>query len=129
MSGGKGNAGCLVIHKDLVLAVQMKDTGKWCLPSGKPMGDETADETAIRETFEESGLRVSIKKLLHIFPESGPFYLFEGVLLEEPSCNLEIPLQSKNEIVKVAFIDFKRIPFREFRFPEAMPIILKLINP
>jgi 8-oxo-dGTP diphosphatase len=123
----KGNAGCLVIHKGLVLAVQMKESSKWTLPSGKPIGTETAQETAMRETFEETGLRVAVGKLLHIFYDSRPFYLFEGTLLDE-SFVPEVPLESKDEIKKASFIDFKKIPTNEFRFPEALTIIQQLID-
>lgn len=124
----KGNAGCLVMHQGLVLVVQMKDTGKWSFPAGKPIGNETAEETAVRETFEETGLRVVIKKLLYTFSDRRPFYLFEGSLLDEPPSNLEPVLESKDEIKKVAFVDFKNIPLRKFRFPKAASVIQKLID-
>jgi 8-oxo-dGTP diphosphatase len=124
----KGNAGCLVIHNGFVLAVQLKRTGKWDLPAGKPIGEEKAEQTAIRETFEETGLKVSIKRLLHIFTHGAIFYLYEGVLLSEPKGDLIVPVKAKDEIKKVAFVDFQKIPVEMFRYPEALPIINKLID-
>lgn len=35
-----------------------KDDSLWCLPKGTPDGDETIEQTAVREVEEETGLRV-----------------------------------------------------------------------
>ncbi len=36
----------------------------WALPKGKPDGDETAEETALREVLEETGLQAAIEQPL-----------------------------------------------------------------
>lgn len=50
-------AGCLVVKDGKVLAVSRKDDHtKFGIPAGKADGDETTEQTAIRELFEETGL-------------------------------------------------------------------------
>ncbi len=41
--------------------------GKWCLPGGLMEPGEKPEETAIRETFEETGLQVQIQRLLGVY--------------------------------------------------------------
>ncbi|WP_051273456.1 NUDIX hydrolase [Desulfotruncus alcoholivorax] len=50
-----------------ILLIQRKlepGAGKWSLPGGKVELGETARAAAVRETFEESGIRVETEKLL-----------------------------------------------------------------
>lgn len=126
-----GSAGCLVQYHGLILVVKERKSDKWCLPAGKPLEQETIEKTAIRETLEETGLKVKIKKLLHIFTDSQPFYLFEGILAEEnqtPPLVLPIPIEFQNEIAEARFRDFKAIETESFRYPEALPVIYKLVD-
>jgi 8-oxo-dGTP pyrophosphatase MutT (NUDIX family) len=47
---------------ELVLGLRRHDRGRtvWSLPKGTPDGDETPEETALREVHEETGLQVRI---------------------------------------------------------------------
>jgi 8-oxo-dGTP pyrophosphatase MutT (NUDIX family) len=49
-------AGVIICTKDGYVLTLKKDHGIWGLPGGKPVGDETPKETAIRETEEETGI-------------------------------------------------------------------------
>lgn len=43
-----------------ILLIQHKKNGKWTQPGGHIEDDETPEETALREVFEETGIRVSL---------------------------------------------------------------------
>ena len=64
-------AGCLVERDGDVLLVQRKyppQAGWWSLPAGFMEWDETPEQAAARETEEETGLRVTVLRLLGVFP-------------------------------------------------------------
>lgn len=50
-----------VINEDKkLLMIKHNKLGKWCPPGGKVDNNETPDEAAIRECFEETGVRISL---------------------------------------------------------------------
>lgn len=59
--------------KGRVLLQKRGDTGKWGLPGGCMELGESAEETAVRETFEETGLVVEVGELIGIYTK----YKFE----------------------------------------------------
>jgi len=64
-------AGCLIECEGQVLLVQRKyapQSGYWSLPAGFMEWDETPEQTAVRETEEETGLQVEAGRLLGVFP-------------------------------------------------------------
>ena len=63
----QANAGCIIQKDGLLLAVNTIQANKWDIPSGSPEGNETPDQTAVRETFEETGLHVEAVELLEDF--------------------------------------------------------------
>lgn len=50
-----------------VLLTRREDNGQWCLPGGGMEPGESAAETCQREVFEETGLQVSIERLVGIY--------------------------------------------------------------
>jgi ADP-ribose pyrophosphatase YjhB (NUDIX family) len=64
-------AGCLVERDGHVLLVKRKyppQAGWWSLPAGFMEWDETPERAATRETEEETGLQVAVRRLLGVFP-------------------------------------------------------------
>lgn len=60
-------AGCILLHEQQILLVQVNygpAKGHWILPGGYVEAGENPDETALRETFEETGLQVE-NPILH----------------------------------------------------------------
>ena len=61
-------AGCLVIKDNKILLVKegIEDCGKWNIPAGSAENFEKITDAAIRETFEETGLKVKLTSVLPI---------------------------------------------------------------
>jgi 8-oxo-dGTP pyrophosphatase MutT (NUDIX family) len=58
-----------------VLLTQRMDNGRWCLPGGAMDPGESAEETCVREAFEETGLNVRVTKLVGIY--TSPNHIIE----------------------------------------------------
>ena len=52
--------GAVVFHDGKILMEQKQETGYWLYPRGHVERDETEGETAVREVFEETGVRMRI---------------------------------------------------------------------
>jgi ADP-ribose pyrophosphatase YjhB (NUDIX family) len=50
-----------------ILLMQRVDDHKWCLPCGWVEPNEAPDVAAVRETWEETGLRVEVSELVDVF--------------------------------------------------------------
>jgi len=50
-----------------ILLVRRSDDGRWCLPCGWVEPNESPEETAVRETWEETGLDVRSRRLSGVF--------------------------------------------------------------
>lgn len=55
----------------VLLVKEGYDRRRWSLPGGAIEPGETPEETAIRETFEETGLRVAIDHLIGTYSLTG----------------------------------------------------------
>ncbi|MBI2955145.1 MAG: NUDIX domain-containing protein [Chloroflexi bacterium] len=60
-----------------VLLTKRQDNGLWCLPGGHMDLGETIQETAIRETEEETGLKVAIERLVGVYSRPHPCYVYK----------------------------------------------------
>ena len=56
--------------QDRVLLCHRRDLDIWNLPGGGMEPGETPDQTAIRETREETGLEIAIKRLVGVYSKS-----------------------------------------------------------
>src|SRR3984893_5635258 len=83
-------AGALVIHDHRVLLVRNirgVTKGRYLLPAGRVNPDELPDQAAVRETFEETSLRVEIEGLMGVRlwvlddGEHNYFFMFRAKLL------------------------------------------------
>jgi len=116
----KGNAGCLIQEKNKILLVT-QNSGKLSLPGGTSNSNETAQQTAIRETYEETQLLVSPVKLIKIFKNN--FYLFECHIKKHPK--ILQPLKSFNhEITRVGFYDINSLNPSDLRYPSQYRLYL-----
>ncbi len=59
--------GCIENEQGEILLQQRNDSGKWGFLGGIMELGESAEETVIREVWEESGLQVRVTKLLGVY--------------------------------------------------------------
>jgi 8-oxo-dGTP diphosphatase len=69
--------GLLIEHDGQLVFIQRGHApheGEWALPSGFIEIDETTEQAAVREAYEETGLQVELTELfsVHSFPEGPP---------------------------------------------------------
>lgn len=93
-------AGCFCLHEDRFLLLKRhpeKSQGDmWCLPAGKKEHNETPQETAVRELFEETGIHVSSSDLHKInsfcieFPKTKVIFHTFGIKLNtQPTLSIK----------------------------------------
>jgi ADP-ribose pyrophosphatase YjhB (NUDIX family) len=74
---GQLRFGCsaVIFNKDRskALLTRRTDNGLWCIPGGAMEAGESAAEACIREVWEETGLNVSVKRLIGVY--SNPHQL------------------------------------------------------
>ena len=68
---GTLRVGCSAIifdrQREKILLTRREDNNQWCLPSGGMEPGESATEACIREVEEETGLQVTIKRLIGVY--------------------------------------------------------------
>lgn len=107
------NAGCLVIHQGRVLMVR-ELSGKISLPGGTSEAGETAQCTAWRETFEETGYRVHVGRRQAVFVNG--FNLFRCEPETAPTGDTLSPGQV-GEIREVLWLKPAQLSDYSWRFP------------
>lgn len=76
---GKLRLGCSAIIFDenkRVLLTRRTDNGQWCLPGGAMDSGESAAEACIREVWEETGLRVRVKRLVGVYSDPNQLVVY-----------------------------------------------------
>jgi ADP-ribose pyrophosphatase YjhB (NUDIX family) len=78
---GSIRLGCAAVLFDAkrrkVLLTRRADNGQWCLPSGGVEPGETAAEACERETREETGLSVRVKRLVSVCSNPDRLVVYE----------------------------------------------------
>ena len=78
---GSIRLGCAAVLFDAtrkkVLLTRRADNGQWCLPSGGVEAGETVAEACERETLEETGLQVRVKRLISISSNPDRLVVYE----------------------------------------------------
>jgi len=79
-----------------ILLVKHNMFDKWVQPGGHIEADEAPEEAAVREVFEETGIKIKTPKLLGILTETSPLpkynnivYFFYERILKQPLKNCE----------------------------------------
>ena len=76
---GKIRLGCsaAIFDKDgRVLLTKRQDNGQWCLPSGGVEPGESVAEGCEREVFEETGLKVRVKRFVGVYSHPDQLVIY-----------------------------------------------------
>jgi 8-oxo-dGTP pyrophosphatase MutT (NUDIX family) len=77
---GQLRTGCSAVLFDhtqkKVLLTQRTDNGRWCLPGGAMESGESAAEACEREVWEETGLKVRVKRLLGVYSNPDQLVIY-----------------------------------------------------
>jgi ADP-ribose pyrophosphatase YjhB (NUDIX family) len=76
---GKLRLGCSAAIFDeggRVLLTRRADNGQWCLPGGGVESGESAAEACEREVFEETGLRVRVRRLVGVYSHPDQLVIY-----------------------------------------------------
>jgi len=84
------NGGCLIKHNNQLLVIIHRLNNKLGIPGGTNKTDESAQCTAHRETWEETGYSVTVGKELQVF--NNGFHLYHCYLNNESSTTKKLAL-------------------------------------
>src|SRR5512134_2538029 len=76
---GKLRLGCSAAIFDegrRILLTRRADNGQWCLPGGGVESGESVAEACEREVFEETGLRVRVKRLVGVYSHPDQLVIY-----------------------------------------------------
>ena len=113
------NAGCLISNKDKLLVIRHRANGKLGLPGGSSEYGETAQCTAHRETWEETGLDTIVGEKLYTFENSYQLY----ACYPEPAEQLDAEKLITNDAFEVSDVlwrDPKTLKRKKWRFPKQL---------
>ncbi len=127
----QGNSGCMVVIDNKMLIVRQRQTGKLSLPAGTARAGESAQCTAHRETWEETGVEVTVGRLLKEF--DNQFYLFRCSVTNEaiiriPKDQVPVPVDWLHEVSEVFFLNPTVLSNDSWRFPEEAPHIREIFQ-
>jgi ADP-ribose pyrophosphatase YjhB (NUDIX family) len=116
---GSVRVGCAAVILDpahqKVLLTRRADNGLWCLPGGGMEPGESVTETCIREVLEETGLVVSVTRLIGVYSDPDRLLVYaDGNAYHVVSlCFLaehrEGTLQLSDETVEVGYFSLDKI--------------------
>ena len=122
---GDGNqapsAGCFAVRDGKLLLVQGLN-GKVSLPGGSSEAGESAQCTAFRETWEETGLRLQPRELMRVF-DTG-FHLYKCLDAEQGAA-IDPPIRF--EVRDVFFLGPEQFADYEWRFEDQRGLLRQML--
>src|SRR5829696_6147429 len=71
-----GCSAAIFDQQQRILLTRRTDNGQWCLPGGRMESGESAAEACEREVFEETGLRVRVKRLVAVYSDPDQLVIY-----------------------------------------------------
>lgn len=116
---GKIRLGCSAVlfdeKREKVLLTRRADNGQWCLPSGGVESGESVAEACEREAWEETGLRVRVKRLTSVFSDPNRLVIYgDSDKFQIVTLNFEVEaiggkIGLSNETTEVGFYSLPEI--------------------
>lgn len=72
-----GTSAIIFNNEGKFLLTQREDNGQWCLPGGAVESGESVAEACEREVFEETGLRVRVKRLVGVYSHPDQLVVYK----------------------------------------------------
>lgn len=95
--GRQGNIrlGCSAVlfdaNREKILLTRRADNGQWCLPGGGVESGESVAEACVRETWEETGLKIRVERLTSVFSSPDRLVIYsDGERFQIITLNFEV---------------------------------------
>lgn len=100
-------AGDILLVRELGAAGQMAKAGLWHIPSGSVEDGENPQDTAVREAFEETGLRVTLTRFLGAYLGRFPdgVFILRHVWLAQPLPGQTLQPVFAHEVAEARSVD------------------------
>ncbi len=113
-----GTNAVLINESNQVLLHKRSDNGAWGLPGGRMEIGETVEQCAVRETYEETGLHVAVKRLIGVYSDPKGYsilrypsgYAVHYVLIVFEVERIGGELQISEESTELRFFDIDKLP-------------------
>ena len=121
----------VVVHAGRVLLIQraiQPYRGAWGFPGGFQEHGESLEETAARETFEETGLRIEVERVLHVaHTRDDPRKIVNAVSflarpLESPGRAIAADLRAADDADDARFFELAQLP-NEIAFESSRAVL------
>jgi 8-oxo-dGTP pyrophosphatase MutT (NUDIX family) len=128
-----------VIREGKLLLIQRRDNGLWAMPGGLCDVGETPAQGAVRELWEEAGIRGHAVRLLGLFDSRlwnsrSKIQLFMSVFEVEsddplPECRPpDGEISPHNEVLDVGFFDLQHLPELSPDHKARIPVMLSVLG-
>ena len=97
---------------------ELRGEGTWTMPGGKLHFGESFEEGAIREVFEETGIKLNETKVICVHNNKNEFAHFVTIGLFSDKFTGEAKVMEPDEIVEWKCFDLKKLPTPLY-FPSA----------
>jgi 8-oxo-dGTP pyrophosphatase MutT (NUDIX family) len=120
---GKIRLGCsaaIFDEQGRILLTKRSDNGQWCLPGGAVDPGETVTEAIEREVWEETGLRVRVKRLVGIYSHADQLVVYpDGNKVQVVALHFEVEVTGgeaglSNEVSDFGYFSLEEMEGLEF---------------